>query len=150
MVFNMYDHQITVNPGGISSTVCPMMEATRYYRVLSDGMSANKDRKRNRGGRDRRANTGHKEMEAGRPPEFPEFLWRLVAPEDRSVVGYNPVYHQQSEHIDTKYHWIRDMWCLRRSSSFTCPRLSSAGTKTLLDNVFWRHVVAVMHTCSID
>ena len=97
MVFNMYDHQNTVDPGDISATVCPMMEATRYYRVLSDGMSANKDKKRNRGGRQRRANTGHKEMEPGRPPEFREFLWRLVAPENWSVV------HDQFDSDLTKY-----------------------------------------------
>ena len=74
MVFNMYEYQITVNPGDISATVCPMMEGTRYYCVLSGGMTANKDRKRNRRGQERRANAGHMEMEPGRSSEFPESL----------------------------------------------------------------------------
>ena len=80
MVFNMYDHPITVEPGVISATVCPMMEVTTHYRVRSDGRTANEEREKNRGGPERRVNAGHKEMEQGRPPEFPEFLWRLVAP----------------------------------------------------------------------
>ena len=60
-----------------------MMGVTRYYRVLSDGMTVNEDRMRNRGGRGRRSNAGHKEIEPGRPSEIPELSWRLVASEDR-------------------------------------------------------------------
>ena len=86
MVFNMYDHPITVEPGDISATVCPMMEVTRYYRVRSDGRTAHEDREKNRGGLERRANAGHKEMEQERPLEFPEFFRRLVAPEDQPGV----------------------------------------------------------------
>ena len=37
MVFNISDHPITVEPGDISATVCPMMrEVTRYYRVRKE------------------------------------------------------------------------------------------------------------------
>ena len=45
-----------------------MMEVTRYYRVRSDERTANKNRVKNQGGPERRANAGHKEMEQGRPP----------------------------------------------------------------------------------
>lgn len=58
MAFNMYDHQITEHPGDISATACPMMEVTRYYRVMSDGLAANEDRKWSRGDRERRAKAG--------------------------------------------------------------------------------------------
>ena len=43
-------------------------------------MTVNEDRKRNKGGRERRANAGHKEMETTR---ISRVLWKKVAPEDR-------------------------------------------------------------------
>ena len=55
----------SVDPEDISAAVCPIMEVTRYYRAVSDGMAAYKDRKRNRRGRERRANADHNEIEPG-------------------------------------------------------------------------------------
>ena len=69
MMYNMHDHRITLDPGDIAATVCPTMEDTRHNRVDSAWISANKDRTRNRGGRERRANVGLMQINAGRLPD---------------------------------------------------------------------------------
>ena len=85
MAFNMYDHPITVEAWDISATVCPMME----FEVLP-GQERWKDSESRQGeepGRPRAKSSCRPQGDgAGKQPEFPEFLCRMVAPEDQPGV----------------------------------------------------------------
>ena len=63
-------------------------------------------------------------------------------------LAMNPVNHQRSEHIDIKYHWIRDKVAAQEIELVYVPTTEQRAdflTKTLPADVFWRHAVAIMH-----
>ena len=80
MVFNMSDGPMTIEMGDVVAQVCPIMEITRYYKARE----GEDDQNDGRGAR--RVISVVKEAEVSRPTEFPEFLWQLVAPEDKGGV----------------------------------------------------------------
>ena len=64
----------------------------------------------------------------------------------------NPVHHEQSKHVDSKYHWIRDMVTFKAIELIHVVKTEQRAdflTKTLPGDVFWLHMVAIMHACSI-
>ena len=64
-----------------------------------------------------------------------------------SQLAMNPVHHQRYKHMDIKYHWFRDKVAAQEIELVHLPTTEQRAaflTKTLPEDVFWRHAAAIM------